>query len=126
VTARAAYDRRSPTALAARMRGHTHAYVIHGTGDTAVPVSESQLMARSLRDAGVPASTYSVATSDGDVTLWWPLFHAQATPIGPAGHDWSTVALGQRVLLDIVAGRAPDGDRSVQHVWDSTSDFMTP
>jgi fermentation-respiration switch protein FrsA (DUF1100 family) len=126
VTARAAYERRSPSALAPRMRGLRHAYVVHGMGDTAVPVSESQLMARSLRDAGVATSTYTVATSDGDVTLWWPMFHAQTTPIGPAGHDWSTVALGQRIVLEIVAGRAPDGGRSAQHVWDSTSDFMTP
>jgi dipeptidyl aminopeptidase/acylaminoacyl peptidase len=126
MTARAAYDRRSPVALARGMRGLRHAYVIHGMRDTAVPVSEAHLMARALRDAGVPASTYTVATSNGDVTLWWPMFHAQTTPIGPAGHDWSTIALAQRVLLEIVAGRAPDSGRSVQHVWDSTSDFMTP
>jgi len=126
VTARAAYDRRSPTALAPRMKGLTHAYLIHGSGDTAVPWSESQQLFKDLRDLGIPASMYTVATSDGDVTLWWPMFHAESTPIGPAGHDWSTVALGQRILLSIVGGHPPDGGITAQHVWDATSDRMTP
>jgi fermentation-respiration switch protein FrsA (DUF1100 family) len=126
-TARAAYDRRSPTALARRMRGITRAYLLHGAGDTAVPWSQAEQMFDELRRSAVPVSAYTVMTSDGDPTLWWPAFRTEPTPLGPAGHDWSTIALAQRILLAIVAGHPPDaGLAATQHAWDATFDVMTP
>ena len=125
ISNRAAYDRRSPTELARRMRGLKHAYLLHGVGDVAAPVSQSQQMYDRLRGYGVPVSAYTVTTSEGDPTVWWPVFVSEPTPIGVAGHDWSTIALAQRILLRIVAGHAPDsGAAATQHLWDSTIDAM--
>jgi fermentation-respiration switch protein FrsA (DUF1100 family) len=125
VSNRSAYNRRSPTELAPKMRGLEHAYLLHGLGDGAVPASQSQQMYDRLRRAGVDVSAYTIATGEGDPTVWWPLFATEPTPIGVAGHDWSTIALAQRILLRIVAGHAPDaGAAATQHFWDSTTDAM--
>lgn len=122
-TASAAYDRRSPVALANRMDGIERAYLLHGIGDTAVPMSESKQMFEALRRVGVGVSHFSITSGRGDPAVWWPMFASLETPVGVAGHDWSTIALGQRIVLSIVAGRAPDEGRgATAHVWDATSD----
>lgn len=124
---RPAYDRRSPTELAAHMEGLSHVYLLHGMGDGAVPASQSQQMYDRLRSAGVPVSAYTITTGEGGSTVWWPIVARAPAPIGVAGHDWSTIALAQRILLAIVAGHPPDrGASATQHVWDSTLDVMTP
>lgn len=125
VTAGPAYDRRSPTRLASAMRGISRAYLLHGAGDAAVPASESHQMHDELRRAGVPVSSYTITTGDGDPTLWWPMNATESTPVWLAGHDWTTIALAQRILLAIVAGHPPDvGTPAAHHVWDSTLDAM--
>jgi dipeptidyl aminopeptidase/acylaminoacyl peptidase len=124
-SAPAAYARRSPTSLAPRIKGITRAYLLHGVGDTAVPASEANQMFDSLRRVGVPVSAYTITTGDGDPSVWWPVFATESTPVGVAGHDWSTIALGQRIVLAIVAGHAPDaGTKTAAHVWDATTDAM--
>lgn len=124
-TAKHAYDIRSPSTLAPHMKGVKRAYLIHGMGDTAVPLSEMQQTFDALRGADVPVSGYTITTGEGDPAVWWPIFASHETPLGLAGHDWSTIALGQRILLRIVAGFAPDrGTGAVSHVWDSTFDAM--
>ena len=121
----AAYDRRSPTELAPKMRGVEHVYLLHGVGDGAAPASQSQLMYDRLRSARVDVSSYTITTGEGDPTIWWPMFASEETPIGIAGHDWSTIALAQRILLRIVAGHAPDaGVAATQHFWDASTDAM--
>lgn len=126
-SAPAEYDLRSPTTMAARMSGIARAYLLHGSADTAVPWSQTQQMFDELRRAGVPASAYTISTGDKDATVWWPTYRKEQVPVGPGGHDVSTVTLAERILAAIVAGHPPDaGVTSAEHVWDATLDVMTP
>lgn len=124
-TARKAYDIRSPVARAPAMKGITRAYLLHGVGDTAVPWSQTQQMYEKLRGAGVGVSAYTITTAPTKPAVWWPVYQPIDVPLGPGGHDWSTITLAQRILLDIVAGRPPDADQPAQqHLWDGNADAM--
>jgi hypothetical protein len=112
-----AWTSRSPAQLAAGMRGLRHAYLVHGVGDTLVPVSQSLRMHDALVREGIPVTlrlvTSGASTKDGGVE--GPYLPMLGIPTAPtpeghtvAGHNNIGAAEAFGILNVLLAGGEPD------------------
>jgi dienelactone hydrolase len=96
-------------------QGLHRAYLVHGVGDTAVPVEQADRMADALAAAGVPVSFLLVA-SDPDAWACTPIVVvcvAPHLPEGPAGHEAGLSRVAVAILRGLVDG-LPEPDMPVQ------------
>jgi hypothetical protein len=107
--------------MAAKMKHLARAYLLSGAADLTVLPNHTWEMNEFLIEAGVPVTTYTITSSTAGYETWWPTHFKTDAPVAPAGHDHSSFALAERIIVDIIRGQAPDyGEHPVHHLWDPT------
>ena len=105
-----AYMQRSPIEHVDDLedKGVARYFIIHGVGDTPVPVEQAERLYSRMADAGLPVSYYLV-TMDKDAWVCTPavILCAPTPPVGVANHEAGGLRLMQP-FLDHRIDRLPD------------------
>ncbi len=105
-----AYAQRSPIDRVDDLQGKgvTRYFIIHGAGDTPVPVEQAERLYSRMAEAAMPVSYYLV-TADKDAWVCTPaiILCAPTPPVGLANHEAGGLRLMQP-FLDHRIDRLPD------------------